>query len=94
MAAHSECEGFKDDRTGILSEFFGPMVCRMVYFKYVVAIDLNGFHAIANAFVDELFAAKLFVRGGAESVTVVLNEEDHGQLPNGSHIEGFVKIAF
>ena len=94
MSTHPECDGFQDDGTWIFSELFSPMMGGVIHLEYVVTIDLYGFYAVAYAFVNELLAAKLLVRRSAESIAVVFDEEDDGELPHSGHVEGLMEIAF
>ena len=94
MAAHPKCDGLQNQRAGVGPQFFSPVFGGVKYFKQVVSIYLNRLNAIPNAFVDELLTTKLFIGRCAEAISVVFYQKYYWQLPHGSHIECFVKIAF
>jgi hypothetical protein len=80
--------------TGILPDVRSNALHSSIHLNHVVAIHLHAFHPITDAFIDELLAAELLIARSAEAVAVVLDNEDHGQVPHGCHVETLVKIAF
>ena len=63
----------------------------------VVAVDADRVFlrdAIAGRLVGEMGTAELLAARGGQPPVVALDAEQHGQLPHGRNIEGFVEVAF
>ena len=59
----------------------------------IVAVDVFGGDAIAGAAVAQALGRVLRGHRGRERVTVVLDDQDHRQLPHRRHVEALVEIA-
>ena len=59
VAPHAEGEAFEQDGARILAHVFGELADCLVHLEDIVSIHLHCFHAVANAFIDELAAAEL-----------------------------------
>src|SRR5690606_8152247 len=93
MAAHSEGHAFNKHGCGALTGTGSKRADGLVYFQYVVAVDRYAFDAIARCFGGERGAPELLLIRRGEAVSVVFNDEDHGQVPHCGKIYGFVKVT-
>ena len=65
--------------------------------EHVVAVDADRVflrNAVTGRLVGEMGTAELLAARGGQPPVVALDAEQHGQLPHGRNIEGFVEVAF
>ena len=94
MATHPKCVAFKQDWTGMLTYGIGCFANSLVHFQDVIAVYSYGFHTVTNSLVGQTFAAVLLVDRGGETIAVIFNDEQDGQLPYGCYIECFMELSF
>ena len=62
--------------------------------EQVVAVHGLGGHAVADAAVRQPRAGVLLAHRRRQAVLVVLDDEEHGQLPHGRQVHRLVEVAF
>ena len=94
MAAHAERLAFEQRRarasTGAVGRLAGGVADR----EHVVAVHECTGHPVALGPVGEVGARVLLGRRRRQPELVVLDDEDHGQLPHGCEVHGLVDVAF
>ena len=93
MPAHAEGHTFYQVRTLVFDAPFPDTFDGIINSQHIIAINHHAFHSITLSAVSKLGAAELFIHRGTQSVTIILNNEDHGQVPYRSHIQCFMKIS-
>ena len=94
VAAHPEGHRLQNHWSAVFAHLRSDFRDCAVHFKYIVAVDLDAFHAIADRLVDEKLVAKLFAARCAQAIAVVFNEENDRQVPNRGHVDGLMEITF
>ena len=94
MAAHAEGEELEQRRPLAAARARGGAAHRLHHRDHVVAVHHRARDAVADAAVGQVGTGVLLGDGGGEAVLVVLDHEQHGQLPHRGQVHGLVEVAF
>ena len=93
MAAHAEGLELQERRPVAPPRPLGRAAHRPVDRQQVVPVHDDARHPVAQAAVGEVAAGVLLVRRGGEPPLVVLDHEQHRQLPHRGQVERLVEVA-
>jgi hypothetical protein len=93
VAAHTEGLELEQARALAPARPLGRPLHHPVHREHVVAVGDHAGHAVTGGAVGELLARVLLVARGGKAVLVVLDHEEHRQLPDRGQVQGLVEVA-